>query len=120
VLSPLEESEMKRIALSLGTAACAVVFGVGAASSAGPKVVTVAMHDPGCHWFAVHGKFLKTLSVSGPVSLYNVDEATLKVAGPHGTKLDRVGQKLALARGTYHITMVGQAPDDNHLTLVVR
>jgi len=36
-----------------------------------------------------------------------------------GTKLDGVGKELVLARGVYHITMVGQAPDDNHLKLVV-
>jgi hypothetical protein len=58
--------------------------------------------------------------VSGPIQLFNVDEATLKIAGPSGTKLDAVGKKLALARGVYHITMVGQAPDDNHLLLTVK
>jgi len=83
------------------------------------KTVTVVMHDPGCHWFAVGKAFKTSLSVKGPVSLRNVDEATLKVVGPHGTKLDRVGQQLHLGRGVYHITMVGQAPDDNHLTLKV-
>ena len=55
------------------------------------KTVTVVMHDPGCHWFAVGKAFKTSLSVKGPVSLRNVDEATLKVVGPHGTKLDRVG-----------------------------
>ena len=34
-------------------------------------------------------------------------------------KLDAVGKKITLARGTYKITMVGQASDDNHLKLVV-
>jgi len=89
-------------------------------ASAAPKTVTVAMKDPGCHWFLVAGKYTTSLSLSGPVQLLNVDEATLKVAGRHGTKLDAVGRKLALARGVYHITMVGQAPDDNHLLLTVR
>ena len=83
------------------------------------KTVTVAMHDPGCHWFTVGGAYKTTLSVKGPIKLRNLDEAALKVAGPAGTKLDAVGKQLTLARGVYHITMVGQAPDDNHLKLVV-
>ena len=58
--------------------------------------------------------------MKGPVALVNYDGATLKVAGPIGTKLDKVGQKLTLGRGTYKIPMVAQAPDDNHLKLVVR
>ena len=84
------------------------------------KTVVVAMHDPGCHWFAVNGKFLKTLTVTGPVKLANFDEATLLVAGPNGVKRDPVGKLISLAPGVYHITMVKQAPDDNHLKLVVR
>ena len=83
------------------------------------KTVQVVMHDPGCHWFSVAGKFKTTMSVKGPVALANYDEATLKVVGAHGTKMDPVGKKLTLARGTYRITMVGQASDDNHLKLVV-
>jgi hypothetical protein len=50
----------------------------------------------------------------------NVDEATLKIAGASGVKLDAVGKKVALVHGTYRITMVGQAPDDNTLTLNVK
>jgi hypothetical protein len=83
------------------------------------KTVTVVMHDPGCHWFSVGGAYKTTLSVKGPIKLRNLDEAALKVAGNAGTKLDAVGKQLVLARGVYHITMVGQAPDDNHLKLVV-
>ncbi|HEV2593251.1 MAG TPA: hypothetical protein VGU02_15320 [Gaiellaceae bacterium] len=83
------------------------------------KTVTVAMHDPGCHWFQVGTSFRRNLMVKGPVSLLNIDEATLKVAGPFGTTLDPVGKRMRLARGTYRITMVGQAPDDNNLKLVV-
>jgi len=31
-----------------------------------------------------------------------------------------VGKTITVSKpGTYHITMVGQAPDDNHLVLVV-
>jgi hypothetical protein len=78
------------------------------------------MHDPGCHWFAVGGKFLSSLTVTGPVKLANFDEAALIVAGPSGVKHDAVGKLLPLGPGTYRITMVGQAPDDNHLKLVVR
>src|SRR5271169_2420850 len=90
------------------------------ATKAVTKTVTVAMHDPGCHWFAVNGKFLKTLTVTGPVKLANFDEATLLVAGSKGVKRDPVGKLISLTAGHYRITMVGQAPDDNHLKLVVR
>jgi hypothetical protein len=82
--------------------------------------VTVVMHDPGCHWFAVGSSFLKTYSVAGPVKLVDYDEAALKVVGPHGLLLAKQGKSLLLAKGVYRITMVGQAPDDNHLRLTVR
>jgi hypothetical protein len=79
------------------------------------------MHDPGCHWFLVGGKYVKSVTRQGPVTLLNQDEAALKIKGSGGTKLDRVGAKVTLrARGTYRITMVRQAPDDNHLTLTVK
>jgi hypothetical protein len=79
------------------------------------------MHDPGCHSFLVNGKYVKSVARTGPVTLLNQDEAALKIKGPGGTKLDRVGAKVTLrARGTYRITMVRQAPDDNHLTLTVK
>ncbi len=84
------------------------------------KTVTVAMHDPGCHWFSVGGKFTKTLTVKGPVALANYDEAALKVARAGSVVRDRVGHRVVLSRGSYRITMVGQAPDDNTLKLVVR
>lgn len=83
------------------------------------KTVTVVMRDPGCHWFQVGTSFRTSLVVKGPVSLVNYDIAALKVAGESGTKLDKQGVKLTLTAGTYRITMVGQAPDDNHLRLVV-
>ncbi|HYA09628.1 MAG TPA: hypothetical protein VEG24_08545 [Gaiellaceae bacterium] len=89
-------------------------------SAPASKTVVVAMHDPGCHWFAVNGKFLSKLTVTGPVKLANFDEAALLVAGPKGVTRDAVGKAISLAPGVYHITMVGQAPDDNHLKLVVR
>lgn len=107
--------------LVVAGALLALGAGQAAARHAGTaKTVTVAMHDPGCHSFAVGGKFLTKLSVKGPVALQNSDEATLKVTGASGTKLDRVGKKITLARGSYRITMVGQAPDDNTLKLVVK
>lgn len=111
-----------RATLVLAVAAFALVAGQAATAAkhtTSLKTVTVAMHDPGCHWFAVGGKFTKTLSVKGPVALANLDENTLKVAGPKGLRLDPVGKKIVLSRGTYRITMVAQAPDDNHLKLVV-
>jgi hypothetical protein len=96
--------------------------GQALASSPAPggKTVVVAMHDPGCHWFAVNGKFLKTLTVQGPVKLVNYDEAALLVAGSTGVKRAAVGKQLVLGRGVYRITMVKQAPDDNHLKLTIR
>jgi hypothetical protein len=40
---------------------------------------------------------------------------------PDQRRLERVGAKLTLrAKGIYHITMVHQAPDDNHLRLTVK
>jgi len=92
----------------------------GAHRAASARTVTVVMRDPGCHWFAVGGKFLKTLSVKGPVSLANYDMASLKIVGPSGAKLAALGKKVALAHGAYRITMVGQAKDDNTLMLTVR
>jgi hypothetical protein len=114
---------MKALTISLALAA---LLALGASQAlAHPshaqatKTVNVVMHDPGCHWFTVGNAYKTTLSVKGPIKLRNLDEAALKVAGPAGTKLDAVGKQLVLAPGVYHITMVGQAPDDNHLKLVV-
>jgi hypothetical protein len=111
------------------TSLLAVVTGVlilvagqafAADKTATAKTVTVVMRDPGCHWFAVNGTFTTTMSVRGPVALANDDIATLKIAGREGVRRDAVGKKLTLARGSYRITMVGQASDDNILKLVVR
>ncbi len=82
--------------------------------------LVVAMHDPGCHWFLVHGKYTKSATVAGSVRLMNVDEAALKVTSSHGSKLIPVGKSLVVGHGHYVVTMVGQAPDDNHLKLTVR
>ena len=94
---------------------------LAAPAAAGKAPLVVAMHDPGCHWFLVGGKYVKSVTRTGPVTLLNQDEAALKIKGPGGTKLEPVGNKLTLhAKGTYRITMVHQAPDDNHLTLTVK
>ena len=112
---------MRTLILTTVTALAAVAaltFAASAGASKGPLVV--AMHDPGCHWFSVGGKYTKTATQQGPVTLLNRDEAALIVKGPVGTKLDKVGAKLTLrAKGTYRITMVHQAPDDNTLILKV-
>ena len=94
---------------------------LAAPAAAGKAPLVVAMHDPGCHWFLVGGKYTKSVARHGPVTLLNRDEAALRIKGPGGTKVERVGAKLTLrAKGTYRITMVRQAPDDNHLTLRVK
>jgi hypothetical protein len=83
------------------------------------STLRIVMHDPGCHSFLVGGKFLTKTSVSGPVKVANYDEATLIVKGTGTTKKIPVGKQLLLSHGSYTITMVGQAPDDNHLKLTV-
>jgi hypothetical protein len=95
-------------------------------STAGASKLIVAMHDPGCHWFYTSGSpdhrmYSKTVVRHGPVRLLNLDQAALIIKGPGGTKHDRVGATLKLnARGVYRITMVKQAPDDNHLRLTIQ
>jgi hypothetical protein len=80
------------------------------------------MRDPGCHWFYVgggpnHRQYVKAVVRNG---LLNLDEAALIMTGPGGTKIEPGGAKLTLwDRGVYAITMVKQAPDDNHLRLTV-
>ena len=92
-----------------------------AAPASASSVVPIVMRDPGCHWFSVGGKFATRYVSHGAVTIRNLDEATLRFVGPGGTKLEKVGTTLRLAaKGTYHITMIGQAKDDNHLTLVVK
>ena len=94
---------------------------LAAPAVAGKAPLVVAMHDPGCHWFYVGGKYVKSVTRTGPVTLLNNDEAALRINGPGGTKLERVGAKLTLrAKGVYRIVMVHQASDDNHLKLTIR
>src|SRR5512135_777625 len=96
------------------------------ATAAKATKLVVAMRDPGCHWFYLgggpdHRKYTKTVTRTGPVKLVNFDEATLIVKGPGGTMRDKVGGTLTLkAKGVYKITMVKQAPDDNHLKLTIK
>jgi hypothetical protein len=85
------------------------------------STLVVAMRDPGCHWFQVGGKYTKSVVRHGTVTLVNHDEAALVIKGPGGTKIEKVLGKLKLrAKGTYRITMVHQAADDNHLVLMIK
>ena len=99
---------------------------LAAPASASPQELVVAMRDPGCHWFytgkgSSQRNYALTAVRTGPVALLNLDEATLKIQGPGGSKLARVGATLTLtSKGLYRITMVGQAPDDNHLKLTIK
>jgi hypothetical protein len=113
---------MKLLAVS---ALAALALGGGQALAAGQhhqtiRTLKVVMHDPGCHWFLVHGKVAKTASVRGPIRLKNLDEAALKVASRSKLRFVKVGRSIVLARGHYVVMMVGQAIDDNYLKLTVR
>ncbi|HZR92531.1 MAG TPA: hypothetical protein VFA44_09035 [Gaiellaceae bacterium] len=105
------------------TAAAAGV--ASAAPAAKPKVVPIVMHDPGCHWFLVGGKYKASLTVKGTTAFRNLDEAALVFKGRifKGRSFYRrvaVGKTLTITKpGVYEITMVRQARDDNHLRLVV-
>jgi len=84
------------------------------------KAVKIVMHDPGCHWFLVHGKYrVKDTVNANRVRLVDQDEAALKVKSPQGVQRIPVGHSIVVGQGVYRITMVGQAPDDNHLRLTV-
>jgi len=122
----------KRISIYLLAAALAAVTlaaasSIAAASPAAPgkSPLIIAMKDPGCHWFYTGGgpnarKYAVKVVRKGPVTLLNLDEAPMIIRGPGGKKIQPVGEKLTLkTKGTYHLTMVKQAPDDNHLVLVV-
>jgi hypothetical protein len=114
------------IALALAAAICAGVFSTGSAFAttshhATTKTVKIYMHDPGCHWFKVNGKYAKTDTVAANrVKLVDQDEAALKVTSRHGMRHVAVGKSIVVGHGTYVIMMVGQAADDNYLTLHVR
>lgn len=118
---------MKRTLIVVGAVVFAgvalAVASIASASSSSTAAkatkVTIVMHDPGCHWFKVGNALKTSLSVKGPVALFNLDEAALIVKGPQGTKLEAVGKTITLAKGVYRITMVKQHSDDNHLLLRV-
>jgi len=125
----MRETQIEGVAMKILAAVsvvAALALGAGQAFAAtshhqaAPKTLKVVMHDPGCHWFLVNGKVQKTASVTGPVRLQNLDEATLKVASKTKMRYDRVGSSIVLAPGHYVVMMVGQAPDDNYLKLTVR
>jgi hypothetical protein len=109
-------------------AAVAVAVSAASASSARAhvhaiktKTVTIAMHDPGCHWFLDRGKYYKSASVHRGTTFRNLDEAAMIVKGKGFKKHIPVGKTLKLKKaGVYHLTMVKQAPDDNHLLLIVK
>jgi hypothetical protein len=112
-------------ALAVAAAICAGALGAGRAlattTNHPTKTVKIVMHDPGCHWFTVHGKRAKTDTVrANRVRLVNLDEDALKVASRHGVRRIALGKSLSVGHGRYVITMVGQASDDNYLKLTVR
>ena len=113
------------LVLAVAAAICAGVFGTGRALAtnshhASTKTVNIVMHDPGCHWFMVHGKYAKTDTVkANRVKLVDQDEAALKVASRNSMRHIPVGKSIVVGRGNYVIMMVGQAPDDNYLRLTV-
>lgn len=111
--------------LALALAAGSLLVASEAASAAigrtAPTPVTVVMRDPGCHWFAANGTFLRTMDVNGPALVTNHDMAALDIVGGHsGMVTDKVGKQITLEPGNYRIVMVGQARDDNVLKLLVR
>ena len=118
---------MKISLLTLAIAAVigAGVFGTGRAlatssHSTATKTVKIVMHDPGCHWFMVHGKYATKDTVkTNQARLVNQDEAPLKVASRHGMRHIAVGKSIVVGHGNYVIMMVGQANDDNFLKLTV-
>lgn len=107
------------------TVAASIVAVTAASATPSKAPLVIAMKDPGCHWFYTGGgpnnrHYAKSVTRVGPVTLLNLDEAAIIIKGPGGTKIEKVGQKLTLTtKGTYHLTMVKQAPDDNHLILKI-
>jgi hypothetical protein len=114
------------ISIAIAGVICAGALGTGRALAttwhhATAKTVKIVMHDPGCHWFMVHGTMTKTDTVkANRVRLVNLDEDALKVTSRHGVRHVAVGKSLVVGHGDYVIMMVGQAPDDNYLKLTVR
>lgn len=85
------------------------------------RTVPIVMADPGCHWFLVGGQKKVSLTVNGPTAFRNLDEAALVFKGTSFVRKVAVGKTITVAKpGVYHITMVGQHSDDNHLKLTVK
>lgn len=118
----------KRLSILLLAVVAAAALTVGAAFASPARVhaikaktVTITMRDPGCHWFSDGGKFYKSASVQRGTTFRNLDESALIFKGTGFTKRLPVGKTLQLSKaGTYQVTMVKQAPDDNHLLLIVK
>lgn len=116
----------KAILIGIGTIALVAAAPFASGGTTSTTKLVVAMHDPGCHWFYVgggpnHRKFVKSVTRTGAVRLVNLDEDALVIKGPKGTVKEKVGATLTLkAKGLYKITMVKQAPDDNHLRLTIK
>jgi hypothetical protein len=115
------------LATAAAVAMLALASGVATASSSATaaaaklRVVPIVMADPGCHWFRVAGKNRARLAVTGTTAFRNLDEAAVIFKGKNFVRRLAVGKTLAISRpGVYHITMVKQHGDDNHLLLVVR
>ena len=113
------------LALAIAGIVCAGAFGTGQALAtthhqSGSKTLNIVMHDPGCHWFSVHGKYTTTATVSAShVRLVDLDEAALKVVTRREVRHIPQGKSIVVGPGSYVIMMVGQAPDDNYLRLTV-
>jgi len=113
------------ISMALLAFAASALMASAASAVANKGPLIIAMKDPGCHWFYVgggpnHRQYTKSVTRVGPVTLLNLDEAAMVIKGPGGTKIEKVGAKLTLkTKGVYHLTMVKQAPDDNHLVLKI-
>jgi len=113
------------LALALAAIVCAGAFGTGQALAtthhqSTPQTLKIVMHDPGCHWFSIHGKLSATATVTASrVRLVDLDEAALKVASRHGMRHIPVGKSIVVGRGTYVVMMVNQGTDDNYLKLTV-
>lgn len=118
----------KRLPICILAVVAAAAFAVNAASASPSAVhaikarsVTIAMRDPGCHWFTDGGKYYSSVSVTRGTTFRNLDEAAVVFKGKGFTKQVPVGKAFTVSKaGTYHITMVKQASDDNHLLLIVK
>ncbi|HKC77057.1 MAG TPA: hypothetical protein VKB70_01595 [Gaiellaceae bacterium] len=114
------------LTLAAVLAVSAGAFGVGQALAKStthqpaPKTLQIVMRDPGCHWFKLGGKYTTKATFKGRVRLVDLDMAALRVASRRGMRQIPKGGSIVVSRGSYVIMMVGQAADDNYLSLTVR